>query len=247
MGSACGGVSAPDCYSGVVNAILRRLVVLCPLGLAGSLPAPAEPPAAGGPVWLPESCVPLVAQGLEEERGDGGSPEARWNRHYRAGWGAADAQDLDGAERRLCRALDAARGFDARDPRFAETLDELGLVHYLRGDDVLAEAMQGAAVGEMLLALGPPAGDLTAERADLCRSSVATYLVRLGWILERQGRPGRVEAFEGAPYLVLGEGYVPTEAIAHRLDWLISRYLLAEDLAAADWLTRLRERLLREE
>ena len=30
---------------------------------------------------------------------------------------------------------------------------------------------------------------------------------------------------------------------APRLEWLISRYLLAEDMAAADWLTALRKRL----
>lgn len=37
------------------------------------------------------------------------------------------------------------------------------------------------------------------------------------------------------------------DGLARRLDWLISGYLLAEDLAAADWLTQLRARLQQEE
>ena len=37
--------------------------------------------------------------------------------------------------------------------------------------------------------------------------------------------------------------YVPAETVASRLDWLISRYLLAEDMAAADWLAGLGRRL----
>lgn len=226
----------------------RFLLVLSMVGLSASPAAVGEElPGERGPDWLPEACRPvleLAAAGAED--GADPSPEARWNRHYRQGWAAFQAQDLDSAERSLCQALDAARRFGPRDLRFAETLDELGLLHYLRGDDARAEAMQGAAAGEILLALGPPAGDLTPERIDLGRSSVAIYLTRLGWIWERQGRTGRIEAFRRKPYLVLGEGYIPPDSVSRRLDWLISRYLLMEDVSAADWLTELRLRLRRE-
>lgn len=169
--------------------------------------------------------------------------ESQWNLHYRQGWEAIETRDLDAAEYSLCRALNAARSFEAGDLRFTETLDELGLVSFLRGDFAQAEAMQGAAVAEILLSLGPPADDLTEEQRDLCRSSVATYLTRLGWVFDRQGRAELMGELERAPYLVLAMGYVPTEAVANRLDWLISRYLLAEDMAAADWLAGLRRRL----
>jgi len=193
------------------------------------------------PRWLPESCRSLIE--LEEEAEPPRPAEARWNLHYRRGWDAIETRDLETAERSLCQALDAARSFGPGDLRFAETLDELGLVSYLRGDFAQAEAMQGAAVAEILLALGPPSGELTAEQQDLCRSSVATYLTRLGWVFERQGRAGLMAGLERAPYLVLAMGYVPAEAVASRLDWLISRYLLAEDMAAADWLAGLGRRL----
>ncbi len=42
-------------------------------------------------------------------------------------------------------------------------------------------------------------------------------------------------------------GYLSThsrrhlDSMSHRLDWLIAQYLLAEDFAAADWLTALRD------
>jgi hypothetical protein len=72
---------------------------------------------------------------------------------------------------------------------------------------------------------------------------VATYVARLRQVLERQGRADLIPKLERAPYLVLGRGYVPAESLEPRLEWLISRYLLAEDMAAADWLTALRKRL----
>jgi hypothetical protein len=221
------------------------LLLVCLAGLSGPLTIRGEAsPGEPAPGWLPETCRPLLE--LAAARGENGgdeAPDARWNRQYRRGWTAFEARDLETAERSLCQALDAARFFGPRDPRFAETLDELGLVGYLRGDDALAEAMQGAAAGEILLALGPPADDLTAVQPDLCRSSVATYLTRLGWIFDRQGRTGRIEAFQRRPYLVLDGGYIPPDALAGRLDWLISQYLLIEDIAAADWLTELRRRV----
>lgn len=229
--------------------IERVCLLVCMAALAGPLAARGEPSAGKpAPGWLPEACGPLLE--LAAAGGEGGgeeSLEARWNRSYRQGWAALESRDLETAERSLCQALDAARFFGPRDLRFAETLDELGLVHYLRGDDARAEVIQGAAAGEVLLALGPPASDLTPEQIDLCRSSVATYLTRLGWIFDRQGRAGRIEALLRRPYLVLAVGYIPPAALAGRLDWLISRYLLMEDVAAADWLTGLRRRLQQEE
>jgi len=209
---------------------------------------PADPgealvtPSAG--YWLPSRCRSLLL--VAEAAGEAGaadSAEERWNLHYRRGYGSIEEQDLETAEGSLCLALDAARAFEARDLRFAETLDELGLVAYLRGDDALAEAMQGAAAAEILLALGPPARDQSAEEKDRCGHTFATYLGRLGLVFERQGRAALLDELRRAPYLVLGMGYVPAQALEGRLDWLISRYLLAEDLAAADWLKGLQQRL----
>lgn len=225
------------------TALLLALAWLAvPAASLGASPdAPDVSPPERAPRWLPESCRPLLD--LEEEAEPPRPPEAHWNLHYRRGWDAIETRDLETAERSLCQALGAARSFGPGDLRFAETLDELGLVSFLRGDYAQAEAMQGAAAAEILLALGPPSEDLTAEQRDLCRSSVATYLTRLGWVFERQGRAGLMEDLERAPYLVLAMGYVPAEAVVSRLDWLISRYLLAEDMAAADWLADLRRRL----
>ena len=101
--------------------------------------------------------------------------------------------------------------------------------------------MQGAAAAEMLLALGPPSADLAETAEQDCRSSVATYMVRLGWIFERQGRGGEIDSLLKEPYLILERGYVPIDSVLRRLDWLISQYLLAEDFAAADWLSALRD------
>lgn len=208
---------------------------------AGTADGTSDAPVGG---WLPEGCHPLLdLAAAKGETPEDESADARWNREYRRGYDAIEKRDLETAERSLCSALAAAQGFGPRDLRFAETLDELGLVHYLRGDDDRSEAMQGAAAAEILLALGPPADDLSEEERDHCRSSVANYLARLGWIFERQGRPEEIEPLQRAPYLVLDRGYVPARALAPRLDWLIARYLLAEDMPAADWLTGLRERL----
>lgn len=191
--------------------------------------------------WLPESCTPLLevarAQGKHEPEG---SAEARWNEHYRQGFEASRQRELETAETSFCLALEAAQEFGPRDLRFAETLDELGLVSYLQGDDAKAEALQGAATAEILLTLGPPAPDQSEDERSHCRSSLTTYLGRLGWVLERRGKGEQIEELRRAPYLVLARGYLPREALDERLDWLVSRYLLAEDLVAADWLTALR-------
>jgi hypothetical protein len=224
------------------STLLALLCLVASVAPAATYGAVAATEAPGR--WLPESCQPRLE--LAAAAGDVGASEdaeTRWNRHYRRGYEAIESGDLETAELSLCQALEAARAYGARDLRFAETLDELGLLNFLRGDDARAEAMQGAAASEILLALGPPADDLIEEERDLCRSSVATYVARLGQVLERQGRAELIAKLERAPYLVLDRGYVPAPALEPRLEWLISRYLLAEDMAAADWLTALRERL----
>ncbi len=91
----------------------------------------------------------------------------------------------------------------------------------------------------MLLALGPPEGDLVAAAEKSCRSSVATYTVRLGWIFGRQGRSEAIDVLLQEPYCVFGAGYVPFEALTGRLDGLISQYMLIENYSAADWLSAL--------
>jgi hypothetical protein len=225
--------------------VKRTSTVLGLLCLVASVtPADAEAAAGSPGRWLPEGCRPLLELAAAAgEAATSEDAETRWNRLYRLGYDAIDSGDLETAERSFCQALEAARAFGERGLRFAETLDELGLLNYLRGDTDQAEAMQGAAAAEILLALGPPADDLLEEERDRCRSSVATYVARLGQVLERQGRADLIPKLERAPYLVLGRGYVPAESLEPRLEWLISRYLLAEDMAAADWLTALRKRL----
>ena len=55
----------------------------------------------------------------------------------------------------MCLALVHAKNFAERDWRFAETLDELGLIYFMRGQFGESEKAQGAAVAELLLAAGP--------------------------------------------------------------------------------------------
>ncbi len=59
----------------------------------------------------------------------------------------------------------------------------------------------------------------------------------------RQGQSSLGAEIERTPVTILGRGYIPAAALLPRLPWLKSRYLLAEDLAAADWLTALEKRL----
>ena len=216
--------------------------------LAAAAPAAGQPQEIDDPwlerAWLPDAC--LLTLEVERALLDGGedpgeSDEARWNRFYRLGIDAVGGRDLERAGTLFCRALEVAGSFGPRDIRFAETLDELGLVAFLREDYAESEAMQGAAVAEMLLALGPPSEDLCEAAKKSCASSVATYMTRLGWIFERQGRPREIDPLMREPYRILGRGYVPFDAADHRLEWLIARYLLAEDFAAADWLSSLRD------
>lgn len=201
--------------------------------------------AQAPPRWVPERCIEL-------EAGGDAAPDAAWNEAYRRGIEATERGELALAEIEMCRALLAARGFGPRDWRFAETLDELGLVAYSARDFVLAESVQGAAIAEMLLAVGPhgePFRDAgpsdQAPIRDDCRSGVRVYTTRLGWIHERS--PARIvpSELERAPWRVFAAGYLPLDAdLAARLDWLISRYLLEENLEAADELSELRRRIL---
>ena len=186
--------------------------------------------------WAPEHCL---------EYGPGEEP---WSHAYRNGFRAIQQGEYVAAEREMCRALLAARDFGPRDWRFAETLDELGRIAFELRDFELAERMQGAAIAEMLLATGPhgePLDDLgksgrSVIRPD-CASGVRVYTERLGWIHERS--PGRTttDAIRKKPWTVFEAGYVPLDAsLASRLDWLVSQYLLEENLDAADALTELR-------
>ena len=197
-----------------------------------------------GQRWLPEACILALGERCVRPEADaevGEGSDARWNHYYRLGVEAIHVKDLEGAEISFCHALVAAASFGPRDMRFAETLDELGLVRFLGGDYEGSEAMQGAAVAEMLLALGPPAEDLCETAGKSCESSVGTYLTRLGWIFDRQGREGELEPLLRQPHRILARGYVPADSVRPRLDWLIGRYLLREDFATADWLTALRD------
>ncbi len=219
------------------------LTIFLSLILLAAVSFPAEGDEGGDLRWLPDLCVLTLDIGLALQSDEWAeeSDAARWNRFYRLGIDAIAAQDLEQAKLDFCQALEAAVAFPPRDYRFAETLDELGLIAFMNEDYAASEAMQGAAVAEMLLAFGPPASDLAQEAAKSCKSSVATYMVRLGWIFDRQGRPGEIDLLMKEPYRILDRGYLPLDSMRTRLDWLISQYLLAEDYAAADWLTSLRD------
>jgi len=148
--------------------------------------------------------------------------ERAWNRHYRTGFEAIEKGDLDLAEQELCDALVAARSFEARDWRFAETLDELGLVAYQRGDYEASAAAQGAAVVEMLLAKGPAAPE------------VELYASRLALPLAKLEKSTLAASIQEAPHRALEQGFVPLDArLADRLDWVVAEYLRLENMDAA--------------
>ncbi|HXV76693.1 MAG TPA: hypothetical protein VD788_10270, partial [Candidatus Polarisedimenticolaceae bacterium] len=155
------------------------------------------------------------------------------------------------AESEMCRALYAASGFGPRDWRFAETLDELGLIAFRLRDYEVAERLQGAAIAEMLLAVGPHGEPLAdddgskrvAIRPD-CRSGIEVYTRRLGWIHEHVEPSVTISEIRDAPWVVLTAGYIPLDAASvHRLDWLVSQYLLVENVAAAELLTEFQRRI----
>ena len=216
------------------------------LALLLSTPANGELPQRP----FPEHCLVHVA-----DAGSGASAgteaDRLWNTSYREGFRAIEAGDYATAEREMCRALLAARDFGPRDWRFSETFDELGLIAFQFGEFERAERMQGAAVAEMLLAVGPGGvpPDLldttegTVMRPD-CASGVRVYTERLGWVLEQLPGDRSAEEFQRAPWRVFAAGYLPLDAdLAHRLEWLISQYLLQENLIAAEALTGLQREI----
>ena len=197
---------------------------------------------AGGPTRsLPEHCAAHVGAGSD----------ADWGESYRRGLGAIAREDFALAEREMCAALAAVRDAPARDWRFAETLDELGLIAFSLRDYELAERVQGAAIAEMLLAVGPRGepfddrapSDQAPIRPD-CRSGIGSYTTRLGWIHERVAGPLTAAELGRAPWRVFAAGYVPLdERLASRLDWLVAQYLLEENLTATDELGELQRRI----
>ena len=159
--------------------------------------------------------------------------EREWNLRYAETYrsAAGEAPSEDGVAR-ACSALALSAAFGARDWRFAETLDELGLIQYDRGRYEESARAQGMASAEILLAKGPAAPE------------VATYVGRLGFPLGRLGREKESAALVAAPHRLLLGGYVPLDAaLAPRLEWLIGEYLRIENLAAADELRELAEGL----
>lgn len=150
------------------------------------------------------------------------NPERAWHEHFRAGFEAIETGALDQAHAEICAALLAAAGFEPRDWRFAETLDELGLIDYLLGDDDASAAAQASAVAEMLLAKGPRAAE------------VELYAARLAYPLARAGRDAQAKSLAAAPHGVFTQGLVPVSPeTARRLDWLVAEYLRIEEVAIA--------------
>ena len=226
---------------------LLGISLVCCHGLLASAHAAPQADDLGRDV--PEACRQTVVPSLESDA-PGATADARWNAHYLAALDAFFAEDWEFAERHFCAALVPAKDFGPRDWRFAETLDELGLVSFMNGNLERAEIMQGAAVAEMLLALGPDAAEVessnTARQGRL--SSVPIYLGRLNFLYTRMGKPELAVETEAATHRILTRGYVALDAdLARRLDWLISRYLLAEDFATARWLSELQAEILSDE
>lgn len=201
--------------------------------------------ADSAPRWAPEHC-------LEYRQAPAvGDADKLWNDSYQRGFRAIERGEYDVAEAEMCRALLAAREFGARDWRFAETLDELGLIAFQLRDFDLAELVQGAAIAEMLLAAGPQGEPLSGHdglngaviRPD-CRSGIRVYTTRLGWIHERVLARATVAELQSEPWRIFAAGYLPLDAnLARRLNWLVSQYLLQEDLAAAEALTELQREI----
>lgn len=195
--------------------------------------------------WAPEYCLDY------RQAPAAGDADKNWNDSYQRGFRAIERGEYDVAEAEMCRALLAAREFGARDWRFAETLDELGLIAFQLRDFDLAERVQGAAIAEMLLAAGPQGEPLSGHdgsngaviRPD-CRSGIRVYTTRLGWIHERVPARATVAELRNEPWRIFAAGYLPLDAnLARRLNWLVSQYLLQEDLAAAEALSELQREM----
>jgi hypothetical protein len=220
---------------------MRRISIVIVLGALLGGPTLADPLHR----WTPEHCLEFSM--VDVAAGD----EKIWNHAYRRGFRAIGRGEYDVAEREMCQALVAAQGFGPRDWRFAETLDELGLIAYELGDLELAERMQGAAIAEMLLAAGPHGEPLeglgksgrSVIRPD-CASGVRVYTERLELILERSRGRTTADAIRRRPWSIYSAGYIPLDSLlADRLEWLVSQYLLEENLDAAEELTTLRSEI----
>ncbi len=218
-------------------------VLLAALQAALCVSSAAASPAAEANVrWLPPECAAVLDRPCPTRTTE--RPRHAGIGLYRRGYAAIEQGDLDGALKSLCEALASARGFDRGDVRWAETFDELGLLGFQRGDLDRAEALQGAPPRRR--SCSPSArrpATFRPPRRIAAALSLRTYLGHLALVYDRQERVAEMRELEGAPYRILGMGYVPAPAILARLDWLISRYLLAEDMKAADWLSKLRRRL----
>jgi hypothetical protein len=196
--------------------------------------------------WIPERCR------SDASVSDDANADSRWNEAYRQGLLAIQEGQFLQAESSMCLALRAARRFDPRDWRFSETLDELGLIAFELRDFELAEQVQGAAIAEMLLAVGPhgePLGDADLSRnkhiREDCRSGVRVYTTRLGWIHEQLRGRISIDTLNEEPWRIFAVGYLPLDVqLAKRLDWLIAQYLLLEDVAAADALAELQHEII---
>jgi len=225
---------------------------LTALLLATALGAPCLADAEGR--WTPENCLayPEAPSADDSPAAPDRDPDRQWNDAYLHGLRAIENGEYDVAEAEMCRALIAAREFGPRDWRFAETLDELGLIAFQLRDYELAERLQGAAIAEMLLAAGPqgePLRDLDPEShpqiRENCRSGIRAYTTRLGWIHERVRGGTTTEELTQAPWRVFAAGYVPLDSrLARRMEWLVAQYLLQENLAAAEELTELQREIL---
>lgn len=162
--------------------------------------------------------------------------ESRWNKHYSDGHTAIRKGDYSFAEQEMCLALDQAINFGERDWRYAETLDELGLIYFMLGDFELSEKAQGAAVAELLLAIGPTKINETKTR------KVSYFIQRLGRIYDKQERSDLTEKLAKRPHRIYDLAYIPLDQkLAQRLGWLVSEYLGFEDIHASNDLLRLIE------
>ena len=162
------------------------------------------------------------------------SAEASWNKHYKDGHNATRRGDYNQAEREMCLALKQAQNFDARDWRFAETLDELGLIYFMQEQYGEAEKAQGAAVAELLLAAGPTTMRETRTR------KVSMFIQRLGRVYSKQDRNDLTTKILDYPYKIYQQEYIPLDLnLIKRLGWLVSEYLGAENLTASNDLLNL--------
>ncbi len=180
------------------------------------------------------SCQTLMDYQQEISPPSTESSEASWNKHYRDGHSAIINGDLSLAEQQMCAALNQAKNFAERDWRFAETLDELGLIHFMLGQFNQSEKAQGAAVAELLLAAGPTTMRQTSTR------KVSIFIERLGRVYAKQERSDLIEKLRNNPYKIYEMGYIPLDSdLARRLGWLVSEYLGLENLTASNELLQL--------